>query len=127
MSLWGSFKKIVKSPVTKAAAGGLAVVFPPVGLPAAAAVATADTVIRVAEKGTPKQKKAARKLIAGTKRAAARGDDGASRALGTMRQLYRARKATRRAGARAAVARAAGGLHVDAGTLRKAKFVLRVG
>lgn len=63
-------KSIVKSPVTKAVSGGLAVVFPPAGIPAAAAVATANAALAYTD--TPAGKaiiSAADKAVAGKKKA----------------------------------------------------------
>lgn len=48
--LGGIVKDVVKSDVTKFAVGAVAVAFPPVGVPAAAALATANTVLDSAEK-----------------------------------------------------------------------------
>lgn len=48
--LGGMVKNVIKSDITKAAVAGLAVAFPPVGVPAAAAYATAATVVNYAEK-----------------------------------------------------------------------------
>lgn len=42
---------IIKSPVTKALVGGLAIAFPPVGLPAAAGLAAANVALPYAQKG----------------------------------------------------------------------------
>lgn len=42
-------KSIVKSPITQAVVGGAAIVFPPAGLPAAAAIATANMALGYAE------------------------------------------------------------------------------
>lgn len=61
MSFFGSIanigKSIIKSPITTAVAGGVAVVFPPVGVPAVAAVATANRALALAE-STPQGKAA---------------------------------------------------------------------
>lgn len=63
-------KSIVKSPITKAVSGGLAVVFPPAGIPAAAAIATANVALGYTD--TPAGKaiiSAADKAVAGKKKA----------------------------------------------------------
>lgn len=61
-------KSIIKSPVVKVVAGGAAVVFPPIGVPAVAAVAAANTALAMAESGPAKAAlNAAAKLGAKTK------------------------------------------------------------
>jgi hypothetical protein len=61
-------KSVIKSPVVKAVAGGAAIVFPPVGVPAVAAIATANTALALAESGPAKAALgAAAKLGAKTK------------------------------------------------------------
>lgn len=81
-------KSIVKSKYLKAGVAVLAVVYPPVGVPAAAAVASANVVIKAAEKGKPK----AKDLIKGTIAAAAAGDPDAARAAKVMNIVAEARK-----------------------------------
>ena len=44
-------KAVLKSPVTKVVAGGVAVVFPPVGVPALAGIAVAEKVVDATDKG----------------------------------------------------------------------------
>jgi len=64
-------KDVVKSPITKAVAGGAAIVFPPVGVPAAAAVASANVALAYADR--PEAKAiigAADKLVAKKKHVA---------------------------------------------------------
>lgn len=55
MSLLGDIAKVakavVKSPITKVAAGGLAIVFPPVGVTALAGIAAAEKIVDAADKG----------------------------------------------------------------------------
>jgi len=55
MSLLGSIakigKSIIKSPITKAVAGGVAIVFPPVGVPALAGVVAAEQIIKATDDG----------------------------------------------------------------------------
>ena len=66
-------KDVVKSPITKVVVGGAAIVFPPVGVPAAAAVASANVALAYADK--PEGKAilgAADKLVAGKKKAKAK-------------------------------------------------------
>lgn len=96
-SLWGSFKKlgksigsaaksIARSPIVKTVAGGAAIVFPPVGIPATAALVAADRAIAIAEgkKGTPKQQAAMKQAIGNTVKLAQKGDPDAKRAVEFM-------------------------------------------
>lgn len=80
-------KSVVKSPITKSVVGVTAVVYPPVGVPAAAAVAVADKTITELEKGNATAKKA----VVNTTIAAQKGDGGARRMLQTMALVKRAR------------------------------------
>ena len=48
-SIVGVAKDVVKSPITQVVVGGAAIVFPPVGVPAAAAVATANVALAYAD------------------------------------------------------------------------------
>jgi len=63
---------IIKSPITKTIAGAAAIVFPPVGVPASAALVVADRAVRTAEgmRGTPKQQATVRKAVTQSVRAA---------------------------------------------------------
>lgn len=89
-------KAIVRSPLTKAVTTGLAVVYPPVGVPLAAAVAVADKAISMAESADKAVRTTAKALMLNTKKEAAKGDVGAKRAFALMR----ARLATRNAKAK---------------------------
>lgn len=59
-------KAIVKSPIIKAAAGVVAVVYPPVGVPLTAALAVADKAISMAKSPDKKLKALGQKIIKGT-------------------------------------------------------------
>lgn len=112
-------KAIAKSPITKIVAGGAAFVFPPVGVPALAAVGMADKLIDGAKKAnqvasalkkgkanpralTPKQKAdinagvAAKNILIRTQALAKKGDPNAKRALGVVHARLRQRKAGKR-------------------------------
>lgn len=78
---WKSVKKVVKSPITKAIVGGVAIVFPPVGVPAAAALVAADITVRATESKDPKVRAEAKKLIDNTAKLAKEGDPGAQAAI----------------------------------------------
>ncbi len=89
-------KSVIKSPITKVVAGGVAVVFPPVGISAMAAISVADKVVTAAEQTKDVAKKAAAlRTIVSTKKAAKSGDVGAKRALLVMRKVKAAPPATR--------------------------------
>lgn len=92
MGIFGSIAKIakavVKNPITKVAAGGLAIAFPPIGIPAAAGVAIAGKVVDAAQgkRGTPAQQATAKRVVANTIVAARNGDAGAARAVVAMKK-----------------------------------------
>jgi len=113
-------KSVVRSPITKVAAGGLAIAFPPAGIPAVAGLAIANTTLdrvdqaqaaakalRLAKAGKKREANAvlrnnkrqraalAKKLVLSRKLARA-GDVGAKRAVSAFR-LAAAAKAERRA------------------------------
>jgi hypothetical protein len=79
-------KKVVHSGVTKSVVGGVAIAFPPVGVPAAAGLVIADKALQVAEgiQGTPAQQEAMKRTITNTVAAAAKGDQDADRAVHAM-------------------------------------------
>lgn len=87
-------KTIVKSPIVKTAAGGLAIAFPAVGVPLSAGLVVADRAIRTAEglRGTAKQQAAMKKTIANTVALAARGNMSAKRAVELMATARRVRE-----------------------------------
>ncbi len=81
---WKGVKKVVKSPITKVIVGGVAIVFPPVGVPAAAALVAADQVVRASESSDPKVAAKAKATIAATTKLANAGDAHAQAALKIM-------------------------------------------
>jgi hypothetical protein len=119
---WKVTKSVVRSPVVKVVVGGLAIAYPPVGVPASVALAAADTTVRASEapnakvalqiaaaKGVdyaltqtndPKVRKAleATRVLTNTKRAAEAGDPDAVRGLKTIEIAQRARATARKAG-----------------------------
>ncbi len=74
-------KDLVKSPIVKTVVGGAAIVFPPVGVPAAAALATAAAVAKGVDSPILKVADAARRVVQNTAQLAQRGDSGAQKAL----------------------------------------------
>jgi len=84
-------KKVIRSPVLKATAMGAAFVFPPIGVPAAAAVVAADKVVGALDKGGRKAA-AARKLLKPTLSAAKSGDKDAARGARALTLAARLRK-----------------------------------
>jgi hypothetical protein len=88
-------KTLAKSPVVKAVVGGAAIVFPPIGVPAAAALATAAAVANAIDSKVPAARAAAQKVIENTARLAQSGDKGAEIALSqiaTQKQALLAKK-----------------------------------
>jgi len=77
--------------VLKTALGGVAVAFPVVGVPALAAVVTANQALNAADK-LPKAKAQLAQAIASTRVLASKGDPAAKRALNTF-QLVASAKA----------------------------------
>lgn len=77
----GVAKQLVKSPVVKTVVGGAALVFPPVGVPAAAALATAAAVANAVDSKVPAARAAALKVVENTTKLAKAGDKGAEIAL----------------------------------------------
>jgi|GEM_PF-2958510 len=86
--VWKGTKAVIKSKVTKVAVGGLAIAFPAVGVPAAAALVAADRVVRESEKGNPK----AKKLIVNTANLANKGDRHAQAAMKILTIAKESRK-----------------------------------
>ncbi len=118
--VWKVTKKVIKSPITKAVVGGVAVVFPPVGVPATAALLAADITVRAtekpnvkaalkmaAEKGAdyaltqtkdPEARKAIQtaKMVSNTALAAKKGDKHAQATMKILAVAEKARKEIRR-------------------------------
>lgn len=87
----GAVKSVVKSPITKAVAGGVAVVCPAVGAPALAGIAAANTVISAAESADKVRRAAAQRSIKATA-TLAQTDAGAATAYKAMQTLVEARR-----------------------------------
>ncbi len=77
-------KTVVKSPVVKTLVTGAAIVFPPVGLPAAAGLAAATAVAKGLESNIPVVRAAAQQVAKNTAALAKSGNQGASMALAQM-------------------------------------------
>ena len=89
-------KSVVRSPVLLSVAGGLAVVFPVVGVPALAAIAAANAALKAAEASKAQAQKL-KKMLVNTKTEARKGNPGAIRALTTFKVVSRARRGDRKA------------------------------
>ena len=88
-------KQAVKSPVVKTLVTGAAIVFPPVGVPAAAAIATAAAVAAGVDSVKPGVRQAALAIVDNTAKLAQSGDKGAQIALAeiaTQKQALTARR-----------------------------------
>jgi hypothetical protein len=81
-------KAIVHSPITKTVAAGVAVVYPPVGVPLVAAVTIADKAVTMAQSKKPAEAKVGKAVIAATKAEAAK-DPNAARAFKLMEARYK--------------------------------------
>lgn len=106
---WKATKSVIKSNITKAVVGGVAIVFPPVGVPAAAALVAADQVVRASESKDPKVRAKAKAAIAATGKLAKQGNTHAQAALKAMIVARAARhraKVEARSGGSAATAAA---------------------
>lgn len=81
-------KSAVKSPYLKAVVGGVAIVFPAVGVPAMAALVATEKAIDAAEQTADAAKKlGAQKLLKATADLAKGGDKDAIRAMATIKQV----------------------------------------
>lgn len=88
-------KQLVKSPIVKTVVGGAAIVFPPIGVPAAGALATAAAIAAAVDSKAPGVRTAALKIVQNTTRLARSGDKGAQIALSqitTQKQALTAKK-----------------------------------
>lgn len=86
-------KALVNSKLVKATVAGAAIVFPPVGVPAAAAMAVATGVVAATKSKNPQQRAAAVKSVKATAALADKGDKPAQVALATMSNVALAAKA----------------------------------
>jgi hypothetical protein len=88
-------KQLVKSPLVKTVVGGAAIVFPPIGVPAAAALATAAAIAAAVDSKAPGVRQAALQIVQNTTKLARSGDKGAEIALSqitTQKQALTAKK-----------------------------------
>jgi hypothetical protein len=70
-------KSIVKSPLVKTVVGGAAIIFPPLGVPAAAALATASAIAKAVDSKAPGVRAAAQKVVGNTFKVIAAGKKAA--------------------------------------------------
>lgn len=82
-------------PIAKPLAGGLAFVFPPVGVPLVAGVAVADKVLHAYNSANPERKASAARIVDRTRVLAKSGDVGAQRAYSILSQRAAAQKTAR--------------------------------
>jgi hypothetical protein len=101
--VWNGVKTVVNSPVTKAVAGGIALVIPPVGVPAAAALATATIAIKATESPVTKVSVEGIKVLLNTAEQAKKGDPQAQVAMKAMAVAKAAADATKSALAKSAL------------------------
>ena len=87
---------VVKNPLVKMVAGGVAVVFPPVGMPIAAGIAISDKVLREVNSKNPQKKAAGNAVVRNTMDLAAKGSVGASNALTLMNKRAAALREARK-------------------------------
>lgn len=88
-------KQLVKSPIVKTVVGGAAIVFPPIGIPAAGALATAAAIAAAVDSKAPGVRQAALQIVQNTTKLARSGDKGAQIALSqisTQKQALTAKK-----------------------------------
>lgn len=82
---WKSAKAATKSPIFKMGIAGLAIAFPAVGVPAAAALAMGSKALTLAKSANPAVARKYTALIENTEKAARAGDPGAKRAFMAMK------------------------------------------
>jgi len=80
-----SIKQATKSPIFKLAVGGLAIAFPAIGVPAAAALAMGNKALTLAKSANPQVAAKYTQLVKNTEALAKTGDPGAKRAVAAMR------------------------------------------
>ena len=80
-----SIKQATKSPIFKMGIAGLAIAFPAIGVPAAAALAMGNKALNLAKSANPAVAAKYVKLIQNTEALAKTGDPGAQRAVAAMR------------------------------------------
>jgi len=88
---WKSVKSATKSPIFKVGIGGLALAFPAVGIPAAAALAMGNKALTLAKSANPAVAQKYRAVIENTERTARAGDPDAKRAYMAMKLAKDAR------------------------------------
>lgn len=98
-AVYKASRKVMKSPITKVALGAAAVVFPPVGIPAAAAFTAANGVLDQVEKGGAAASSAAKKLRVVDKYSKMPGKlgDKARKLRGVLGTVHRWRKGLKKA------------------------------
>ena len=82
---WGSIKKATKSPIFQVVEGGLALAFPEVAIPAAAALAVGNKALSLANSANAAVRAKYSAVIENTEKLAATGHPGAQRAVAAMK------------------------------------------
>jgi len=93
-------KAIVKSPITKVTASGLALAFPPVGVPLTAGVVAADKIVSAAKSRRKGRRKIGRAIIKQTARLA-KSDKNVARAYKLLKKVAEKRKRRAKTSAKA--------------------------
>lgn len=88
-------KELANSPLVRATALGAAIVFPPIGVPATAALATITAVTKGLDSVVPGVRQAAQQIVKNTAALAKQGNEGAGIALAEMVKHRGAQVATR--------------------------------
>lgn len=82
---WGSIKKVTKSPIFHVVEGGLALAFPEVAIPAAAALAIGNKALAMANSANAEVRAKYAAVVNNTEKLAATGHKGAIRAVQAMK------------------------------------------
>jgi hypothetical protein len=82
---FNSIKSVTKSPIFKIAAGGLAIAFPAIGIPAGAALAIGNKALNLANSPNPVTRAKYTAMVNNTEALAKKGDPGAKRAFMAMK------------------------------------------
>lgn len=82
---WGSIKKVTKSPIFHVVEGGLALAFPEIAIPAAAALAIGNKALTMANSPNAAVRAKYTAVVNNTEKLAAKGHPGAQRAVAAMK------------------------------------------
>ena len=82
---WGSIKNVTKSPIFHVVEGGLALAFPEIAIPAAAALAIGNKALSMANSANAEVRAKYTAVVNNTEKLAAQGHVGAQRAVAAMK------------------------------------------